>query len=64
LDANFERGNILLELPPDAGTQQMELHGIDADYYLAVPDDPDQADLEVARRTLARLTGWTSPGRG
>jgi hypothetical protein len=34
----------------------MVLHGIDPDYFLAVPDDPDYAGLEAARRTLAELT--------
>jgi hypothetical protein len=38
------------------------LHGIDPDYFTAVADDPDDAGLEAARRTLGELTGREADG--
>jgi hypothetical protein len=56
-DADWEMGDVFLDLPPEAARADMVLHGIDPDYFLAVPDDPDRAGLESARRALAELTG-------
>jgi hypothetical protein len=53
-------GDVSLDLPPQQTRADMVLHGIDPDYFLAVPDDPAHAGLEAARRTLARLTGRPS----
>ena len=56
-DTDWEMGDVFLDLPPEVGRADMAVHGIDPEYFLAVPDDPDQAGLAAARRTLAELTG-------
>lgn len=56
-DPDYEMGDVFLDLPPEAAHADMVLHGIDPEYFTAVPDDPDEAGLEAARRTLAELTG-------
>lgn len=55
-DADFEMGDVFLDLPPEAGQELLEQNGIDPDYFLAVPEDPGEGELEAARRTLAELT--------
>jgi hypothetical protein len=42
----------------------MAMHGIDDDYFTAVPDDPDHDGLGEDRRTLADLTGRPGPPPG
>ena len=56
-DTDYELGDVFLDLPPDAGHEQLDQHGIDPDYFTAVPDDPGDDGLDAARRTLAELTG-------
>jgi hypothetical protein len=56
-DADWEMADVFLDLPPERARADMTLHGIDPEYFLAVPDDPDHAGLAAARRTLAELTG-------
>jgi hypothetical protein len=56
-DADWEMADVFLDLPPERARADMVLHGIDPDYFTAVPDDPDPAGLAAARRTLAALTG-------
>ena len=55
-DTDYELGDLFLDRPPEETRADMVLHGIDPEYFMAVPDDPDQAGLEAARRTLAELT--------
>jgi hypothetical protein len=63
-DTDYELGDAFLDLPPDAGHEQLDQHGIDPDYFTAVPDDPDDEGLNAARRVLAGLTGRPiSPNR-
>jgi hypothetical protein len=61
-DADFEMGDEFLDLPPDAGQELLNQNGIDPDYFLTVPEDLTGIELEAARRTLAELTGKTTPG--
>jgi hypothetical protein len=61
-DADWEMADVFLDLPPERARGDITLHGIDPDYYLAVPDDPDHAGLAAARRTLAELTGRKAHG--
>jgi hypothetical protein len=56
-DSDYEMGDLFLDRPPDETRADMVLHGIDPEYFLDVPDDPDHAGLEATRRTLAQLTG-------
>jgi hypothetical protein len=56
-DADWEMGDVFLDRSPDEVRPEMAMHGIDDDYFTAVPDDPDQVGLAAARRTLAELTG-------
>lgn len=56
-DRDWEMGDMLFDLPPEAVRADLVLHGIDPDYFLDAPDDPDLGGLEAARRTLAELTG-------
>jgi hypothetical protein len=60
-DTDWEMADEFLDLPPEAAREQLDLHGIDPDYFTAVPDDLSGRDLEAARRELARLTGRTTP---
>jgi hypothetical protein len=59
-DYDFAMGDEFLDLPPKEARAKLVEFGIDPDYYLAVPDEPDERGLTVARQTLARLLG---PGR-
>jgi hypothetical protein len=52
-DADFEMGDEFLDLPPDEVREKLLLSGIDPEYYLAVPDEPDRASLTAARQALA-----------
>jgi hypothetical protein len=56
-DADWEMGDVFLDLPPEAARADLVLHGIDPDYFTSVPDDPDDDGLAAARRVLAELTG-------
>jgi hypothetical protein len=63
-DCDFEMGDEFLDLPPEEAREKLELCRIDPDYYLAVPDEPDKADLIAARQTLARLLSLPVPDDG
>jgi hypothetical protein len=56
-DSDYELGDLFLDRPTAETRADMVLHGIDPDYFLAVPDDPGPAGLAAARQTLAVLTG-------
>jgi hypothetical protein len=60
-DADFAMGDEFLDLPPNEARDKLRLMGIDPEYYLAVPDEPDQAGLSAARRKLTRLLGLPAP---
>jgi len=60
-DADFDMGDEFLDLPPEEARKQMQLLGISPDYYLAVPEEPDQARLDAARSTLGNLLNLKYP---
>lgn len=60
-DNDFAMGDEFLDLPPDEAREKLRFMRIDSDYYLAVPDDPDEAGLIATRRTLARLLDLPVP---
>jgi hypothetical protein len=60
-DTDFAMGDQFLDLPHDEARTQLRRSGIDPDFYLAVPDEPDRAGLIAARQTLARLLGLPVP---
>jgi hypothetical protein len=64
-DTDYALGDLFLDRSPDEVRPEMAMHGIEDDYFTAVPDDPDHAGLEAARRALAELTGRSGlpPGR-
>jgi hypothetical protein len=61
-DADYEMGDEFLDLPRDEVRAKLQFYGIDPDYYLTVPDEPDEAGLVAARQTLARLLDLPVPG--
>jgi hypothetical protein len=61
-DADWEMGDVFLDLPPKEVRADLMLHGIDPDYFLAMPDDPGNDGLAAARRMLAELTGRKADG--
>jgi hypothetical protein len=60
-DTDFAMGDEFLDLPHEEARAKLELYGIDPDYYLTVPDEPDNAALIAARQTLARLLDLPVP---
>ena len=60
-DYDFDLGDEVLDLPPDQARVVLEGAGIDPDYFLAVPAEPDERGLTAARKTLARLIGLAVP---
>jgi hypothetical protein len=60
-DADFEMGDEFLDLPPEEARAKLLLLGIDPDYYLTLPDEPDKRGLIATRQTLARLLGVPVP---
>jgi hypothetical protein len=63
-DSDFAMGDAFLDLPPDEARARLQLYRIDPGYYLAVPEEPGEAGLTAARRTLARLLGLPVPDDG
>lgn len=61
-DYDFDMGDAFLDLPPDEARAKLGEYGIDPDYYLDTPAEPDEEGLIAARRTLARLLGLAVPG--
>jgi hypothetical protein len=49
-DADWAMADRFLDLPPDLARRRLDESGIDPDYFVAVPPDPDPAGLEAARR--------------
>src|SRR5262245_35118370 len=60
-DSDFEMGDEFLDLPHEEARERLAALRIDPDYYLAVPDEPDERGLTAARQTLARLLGLPVP---
>jgi hypothetical protein len=60
-DSDFAMGDEFLDLPPDEAREKLQRYGIDPDYYLAEPDEPDKAGLIAARQMPARLLGLPVP---
>jgi hypothetical protein len=60
-DNDFAMGDEFLDLPPDEAQAKLEFFRIDSDYYLTVPEEPDERGLTAARQTLARLLGLPVP---
>ncbi len=60
-DSDFTMGDEFLDLPPDQARVKLQNFGIDPEYYLAVPVEPDKAGLTAARQTLARMLSLPTP---
>ncbi len=55
-DEDWKDSESLLDADPKAGRAVKELLGIDADYYVAVPPDPTEGEMEGVWATLRGLT--------
>ena len=60
-DVDYSMGDEFLDLPADEARKKLRLCGIDSEYYLAVPEEPDRPRLTAARQTLARLLNLPVP---
>jgi hypothetical protein len=60
-DGDFDVEEGFLDLPPEAARAKLKLFGIDEQYFLTVPDEPNEQQLTAARRTLAKLIGLAMP---
>ncbi|HEY7154895.1 MAG TPA: hypothetical protein VH575_13110 [Gemmataceae bacterium] len=60
-DDDFAMAEAFLDLPPEQVAEKLRAFGLEPDYYLAVPDEPDEAVLTTARQTLARLLDLPIP---
>jgi hypothetical protein len=60
-DHDFAAGDAFLDLPPNQAKMKLRDYGIDPDYFLATPAEPDKKGLMAARQTLARLIGLPVP---
>jgi hypothetical protein len=54
-DHDFAVGDIFLDLPPEHARATMTAMGIDADYFLDVPMEPNKRGLTAAREVLDQL---------
>jgi hypothetical protein len=54
-DCDYQSSNDLMDLPPDVARQVRPVVGIDEEYDLTIPPDPDEAALVAARRKLTQL---------
>jgi hypothetical protein len=61
-DDDFAMGDLFLDMPPGEAKGKQQQMMIDPDYYVAAPDEPNEAGLIAARQKLARLIGWPVPG--
>ena len=59
-DEDWKDSESLLDADPKASQAVKKLLGIDEDYYVAVPPDPTQEEMEGIWATLRRLTGGES----
>ena len=60
-DNDFTMGDAFLDLPHDESRTKLEMYGIDPDYYLSIPPEPDQRGLNDARQRLAGLQELREP---
>jgi hypothetical protein len=60
-DYDFDMGDEFLDLPRVEARMLLRRAGIDPEYYLAIPTEPDEKGLIAARQTLARLIGLHVP---
>src|SRR5262249_8916572 len=60
-DSDYAMGHPFLDVDPDQARALMDSMGIDPDYYLALPPDPDDDELDDVRRTLREVTGRPEP---
>jgi hypothetical protein len=58
-DCDYQSSNDLMDLPPDAAQQIRQIVGIDEEYNLTIPPDPDESTLAAARRKLTQLVRST-----
>jgi hypothetical protein len=55
-DNDWAAGDHYLDMPPGEVKARMEQMGIDADYFLAIPREPNAKELCAARQKLSKLT--------
>jgi hypothetical protein len=58
-DADYEMGDTFLDAAPDVSRDKMYSMRIADDYFVALPPDPNEAELQDIRQTLRKLTGKT-----
>ena len=56
-DADWDTGDVFLDMEPEAGRALKELADIDEDYYTDIPPDPLEEELGSAYATLRELAG-------
>jgi hypothetical protein len=54
-DCDYQSSNDLMNLPPDVARQVRQVVGIDEEYDLTIPPDPDEGALAVPRQKLTQL---------
>jgi hypothetical protein len=54
-DSDWAAGDHYLDMPPQEAKAKMEYMGIDPDYFLAIPKEPNATELKAARQKLAHL---------
>lgn len=55
-DRDFESSNFYLDLNPETGKHLKDYMRIDEDYFTAIPPDPTDEEVEIAFKTLMKLT--------
>jgi hypothetical protein len=55
-DEDWKEAGVQLDADPAAGRAVKEVLGIDEDYYIAVPPDPTDEEMEGVWATLRELT--------
>jgi hypothetical protein len=56
-DNDFTMSDAFLDLPSEEARVQLELCGIDPDYYMSIPPEPDESGLNEVRKRLAQVQG-------
>jgi hypothetical protein len=59
-DCDYQSSNELMDLPPEAARQIRQLVGIDEEYDLTIPPDPDESSMTAARQKLTQLVRSTA----
>jgi hypothetical protein len=54
-DCDYQSSNDLMDLPSDVARQVRQVVGIDEEYDLTIPPDPDEGALAAARQKLTQL---------